>query len=186
MELIAQILKQLPPFWPRLVAVIVLVLLLLLPQTRRLFKRVATGDRRLDRARHLLEVRKLQIEIDALRAKNPEIADSALDSQIQVILSDPEEDEEAEAPPLLWWDRAKLAAVGSFAVMMVGFMGLWLTGRRTGPELGQLALKELLVIVPCALLASAIPAGARWSPVFYGVVIPVLVVALSVAARAGA
>ena len=89
------------------------------------------------------------------------------------------------ARSLPWLDRVKLASVGSLAVMMLGLMGLWLTGRRTGLELGQVALKELLVIVPCALLASAIPARARWSPVFYGVVIPVLVVALSVAARGG-
>ena len=165
--------------------VIVLVLLLLLPETRRLLTRGGTGDRRLDRAKRLLEVRKLQIELDALRAQNPGIGDSILDGPIDAILGQPVDDEEAAARPLPWLDRAKLASTGSFAVMMIGLMGVWLTGRRTGLELGQLAVKELLVIVPCALLASAIPARVRWGSVFYGIVIPVLIAALSVAARAG-
>jgi hypothetical protein len=55
---------------------------------------------------------------------------------------------------------------------------------RTGLELGQLALTELLVIVPCALLASGIPVRVRWGPVFYGFLIPVLIAALGDTARA--
>ncbi len=56
------------------------------------------------------------------------------------------------------------------------------SGRREGVELFTLVLKELLVIVPCALIASAIPAPNRWGPVFYGLLIPILIVAIVVTA----
>ena len=38
MEILIQIFKQIPPFWPRLAVLIVLILLVALPQTRRLLR----------------------------------------------------------------------------------------------------------------------------------------------------
>ncbi|MDH4052413.1 MAG: hypothetical protein OEU93_12635 [Rubrivivax sp.] len=50
-------------------------------------------------------------------------------------------------------------------------------------DLAGVALKELLIVVPCVLIASALPARNRWGPVFYGFLIPILVGALMVTAR---
>ena len=61
MEVIIQIIKQLPPIWPRLAVLIGLILLVALPQTRRILTRAGPGAKRLERAKELLAVRKLQV-----------------------------------------------------------------------------------------------------------------------------
>lgn len=66
--------------------------------------------------------------------------------------------------------------------MLFGVLAAGLSGRREGVELFTVALRELLVIIPCALIASAIPARNRWGPV-YGFLMPILVVVLAVTAR---
>ena len=102
MEVIIQIIKQLPPIWPRLAVLVALIALLALPQTRRILTRRGPGTPRLQRAKHLLAVRKLQVEVAALRAANPEVGDSVLDEQIEGILAAPLEEDEAAGPPRPW------------------------------------------------------------------------------------
>ena len=117
MEVIIHIFQQLPPIGPRLALLVVLIVLVALPQTRRMLSsRAGTGTRRLERAQKLLQVRKLEIEVAKLRDSNPDAKDSILDEQ-------------------------------------------------------------------GGLIASAIPARNRWGPVFYGLLIPVLLIALAVTAR---
>lgn len=183
MEVFVQIIKQLPPFWPRLIVLIALIVLLALPQTRRILTRGGTGSRRLERAKGLLEVRKLQIEVAALRAAHPELGASNLDHQIEGILVAPVEEEDDVGPPLTWMERLRLASAGALGFMLFGVLAAGISGRREGVELFTVALKELLVIVPCAVVASAIPSRKRWGPVFYGILMPILVVALAVTAR---
>ena len=183
MEVIIQIIKQLPPIWPRLAVLVALIALLALPQTRRILTRRGPGTQRLQRAKDLLAVRKLQVEVAALRAAHPEVGDSILDEQIEGILVAPVEEDEDAGPPLTWMERLKLAGAGALGFMLFGVLAAGLSGRREGVELFTVALKELLVIIPCALIASAIPARNRWGPVFYGFLMPILVVALAVTAR---
>lgn len=179
METIAQIIKQLPPFAPRLAAVVVLILLMSLPQAKNLFK--GAGTKSLDRAKKLLEVRKLQFDVDKLRAANPELPSSVLDRRIDRILADTADEE--EPPPLPWLDRLKLAGLGGIGLAALGVLVAVFGDRWEGVELMTAVLKELLVIAPCALVASAIPARSRWLPVFYGFLLPTLVVAIAVTAR---
>jgi hypothetical protein len=177
MEIVIQIFKQLPPFWPRLVLLVFLILLVALPQSRRLLRGRGAS---LDRAKRLLEVRKLEIEVAKLRAGNPDTGDSVLDDQIRKILSkEAKEDERG----LAWLERLKLAGYGALSFLILGLLAIGLTGRHAGVELISVAFKELLIIVPCAVIASAIPATNRWGPIFYGFLVPILVVALAVTAR---
>ena len=180
METIAQIIKQLPPIWPRLAAIGVLVLLLALPQAKKLRK--LAGSKDLDRAKKLLEVRKLQFDVDKLRAANADLPASILDRRIERVLADTAEDE-ADAPPLLWPERLRFAGLGGLALALLGLLAAFVSDRWEGRELFTGLLKELLVIIPCAFVASAIPARNRWLAVFYGFLIPILVVAVAVTAR---
>ena len=115
--MVIQIIKQLPPIWPRLA---VLIALLALPQTRRILTRGETGTRRLERAKGLLAVRKLQIEVAALRAAHPEVGNSILDEQIEGILVAPVEEDEDAGPPLTWMERLKLAGAGALGFILFG------------------------------------------------------------------
>ena len=128
-------------------------------------------------------MRKAQIEVAALRAANPEVGDSILDEQIEGLLAAPVEEDEDTSPPPEWMERLKLAGAGGLGFMLLGILAAGLSGRREGVELFTVALKELLVIIPCALIASAIPARNRWGPVFYGFLMPILVATLAVTAR---
>ncbi len=179
MEAIVQIIKQLPPFAPRLAAVVVLILLMSLPQAKRLLQ--GAGTKSLDRAKKLLEVRKLQFDVDKLRAANPELPDSVLDRRIDRILA--ETADKDEHPPLPWLERLKLAGAGGIGLSLLGVLVAVSGDRWEGVELVTGVLKELVVIFPCALVASVIPARSRWIPVFYGFLMPALVVALAVTAR---
>lgn len=186
MEILVHIFKQLPAFWPRAVLLGVLLLLVLLPQTRSLLTRGGLGSRRLDRAKRLLELRKIELEVAALRAQHAAAGGSQLDAQIERLLRrDVEQagDDAGDEPTLPWVDRARLAAIGAGSFLLLTTLALGITGRRTGSELAVVAGKELLALLPCALLASAIPTRARWGPVFYGFLVPVVVAALAVTAR---
>lgn len=182
MEIVVQIIKQLPPFWPRAAVLLALALLLFLPEMRRVLTRSVPGKRRLDHVKHLLEVRKLELDVAALKAKIPETESSILDAEIEQILSKPVEVDEEE-DPLAWSERAKFALTGSFSLMVIGIMALWFMGRFSGSELIRLALLELGVALACGLIASAMPSRSRSRCVFRGFLIPALVAALSVAAR---
>jgi hypothetical protein len=178
MEAIAKIMEQVPPFWPRVAAVAVVFLVMALPQARNIFK--GAGGKRLDRAKKLLEVRKLQIDVDKLRAANPELPDSVLDRQIDRLLADSADDDEEPVP---WQERLKLAAAGGLALALLGVLVAVFGRGWEGIELVTRVLKELIVIVPCAFIASAIPVRRRWLSMFYGFMMPTLIVAISVAAR---
>ena len=51
MEVIIQIIKQIPPIGPRVAVLIALLALVALPQTRRILTRVGPGSKRLERAK---------------------------------------------------------------------------------------------------------------------------------------
>ena len=184
MELFIKIFKQLPPFWPRVAAIVVIGLVLLLPKLRPLISSASRNRRRLDHAKRLLELRKLQVDVAVARASHPEIAESEIDRQIETILDRAIEDgDDDDRPPLPWRERATLAAMGTLAFIVVGVLGLWVAADRTVGEIAMTALRELPVLVPGALIASAIPSQYRSSTVVAGFVVPVLLTALAVTAR---
>ncbi len=110
LEVITHIFKQLPPIWPRVIVLALLVLALALPQTRRVLFRRSMGTRRLERAKKLLELRKLEIEVAALRSQHSDLKDSVLDQRISRILVESLSEDEEKAPRLPWIDRLKLAS----------------------------------------------------------------------------
>lgn len=186
MEILLALFKQLPPVLPRVLLLLALGALLLLPRGRALLTR--GGKRRLRRTRDLLEVRKLQIEVEVLRAQHPEVADTPLDARLARLLraeeaGAPEQPEEDEDPPLPWPARARGAFAGSLAIFLVAVLAALAGGRHEGMGLVHVALRDLLVLVPCGLLASALPSRAAWASALYGAVLPALVAALVIAAR---
>jgi hypothetical protein len=72
---------------------------------------VRSTPRRLDRAKKLLEVRKLEIEVAVLKAANPHVGASLLDEQISRILELPPDNDAVESR-LPWIERLKLAGIG--------------------------------------------------------------------------
>jgi hypothetical protein len=182
METMILVLKQLPPIWPRVAVLALLLALVALPQARRLLTRGGTGSRRMERARTLLEVRKLELEVGALRAAHPELGPSRLDAPIEALLAGDDRAEALEAP-LPWTQRMKLAALGTGLFWIAGLLALRVAGERSGLDLLSLALRELTVMVPCALLASALPARVRWGPVLYGILVPLVLVVVALIAR---
>jgi len=184
MEFFIQIFKQLPPFWPKVMVLLAIAALLLLPGARSLFRQASTGNRRLARAKSLLEVRKLQLDVETLRAKNPDAAPSVLDPPIKKLLAVVvEAEDEEEARPLEWKERARFALRGAAVLFVVSLLTLGLTGRRTGVELLQVGFWELVVLLPCGLLAATIPSSSRWSSILYGFLLPAVVASIAVAAR---
>jgi hypothetical protein len=181
-EIVVQILKQLPPFWPRAAMLGVLILLLALPQSRRWMRRGRTGERRLERARSLLELRKLELEVTILRGQ-ANSGPSQLDDAIEALLAEKPGPEHPAPAPLPWWARLRLAGLAALALWVVSLLALAATREPSAARLATVALREVVLLVPCALLASAIPTRARWGTVFYAFLIPVLVAALGVASR---
>lgn len=185
MEIFVQVFKQLPAGWPRLLLVVALGLLLAVPRARRLLWRGGTGSHRLARAKQLLELRKLQIDVALLRAQHADLDESVLDPQIEKLLSRADDAEEHDRRPLPWRERIRLAGLGTGSFLAIGLLAISLAERRSGAELVQLGLRDLALALVCALVASAIPASARWTSVLYGCLVPALVAALAVAARDG-
>lgn len=183
MDILIQIFKQLPPFWPRLALVAVVLLLLMAPQARRWAKRAGLGDQQLARTKELLALRKLEIEVAALRQAHPDVEDSPLDEELRRSVAALVGEEVAVAEPIPWPERLRLAAMGTGTILVLGLLAVWLSGRKTGGALGWLALYEATGLAPCALIASALPARVKWAPVLYGVVMPIVVAAVVVAAR---
>lgn len=185
MEIFIEVFKQLPAGWPRILLVVVLGLLLALPRARRLLLRGGTGSHRLARAKQLLELRKLQIDVAVLRAQHPDLDASVLDPQIGKLLSVPDDGNEPDLRPLPWRQRIRFAALGAGSFLAIGLLALGVSDRRSGAEIVQLGLRDLALTAVCALVASAIPARARGISVLYGCLVPALVAALAVAARSG-
>ena len=179
MEVVVQIVKQLPAGWPRVAALAGLVLLLLLPDARRLLTQGELRKKKLEKRKRLLELRKLELEVAGLKDKNADAEDSMLDAQIAALAIEPEEDRK----PLEWRERAKFALMGSFSWMLVGLLALWFTDLFTGSELIKGALVELLVALVCGLIAAAIPSQSGSASTFRGFLIPAVVAALAVVAR---
>jgi hypothetical protein len=181
MQIFVDLIKQLPPIWPRVAALIGLALLFVLPEARRFLLNIGLGDRRSEQLNKLLQLRKLELEVAALKAANPEAGDSPVDAQIEktrrLLI-----DEEDERDYLSWSERAQLALAGAFGGMLISSMALWIMGRFSVVEPSHVLLKEFVVALAGGLLASAIPSRTRWYCVFHGILVPALVAALSVAA----
>jgi hypothetical protein len=189
MEIVVQILKHLPAGWPRIVVLIGIGLLFFFPELRRLLAKRQQDKERLERVKQLLELRKLELTVVDLKAKYPDAQNTHIDSQIEELLSEPQPLSEPtpelqKAEPLAWIDRFKFSLAGSFALMIIGGIALWLSGRFLGgDDAVKVILIELGLTVLCGLLASAIPCRSRWECIFRGFVIPALLGALTVAAK---
>ena len=182
MEIVVQILKHLPPGWPRIVVLLGLALLFFFPEMRRLLTQRLYGKERFAHAKQLLELRKLELTVVDLRVKHPEALNVSLDSQIEELLSEPQPDPQ-KTEQLGWNDRLKFSLAGSFALMVMGSIALWHSGRFVDGDTGKFILTELGMTVMCGFLASTIPCRYRWECVFRGFLLPALLGALAVAAK---
>lgn len=181
MEIVVQIVQQLPPVWPRVTALLGLALLFFLPEVRQWLIHKVFGRHRTDRLKHLLELRKLELDVATLKAANP-AAVSALDAEIEKMQRQPLDDEE-QRESLSWSERAKSALAGSFSWILLSVLALTAMGHFSTVAPTKVLMMEFVVALAGGLLASAIPSTARWYCVFRGALIPALIAALSVAAR---
>ena len=182
MEVVVQILKHLPPGWPRIVAVLVLALLFFFPDMRRLLAREFHDKERFGQAKKLLELRKLELTVVDLKARHPQAQNVSIDSQIEALLSEPQREAKA-AKSLVWIDRFKLTMAGSLTLMLMGTIALWHSDKLADGNLGKFLLTEFGLAALSGALASAIPCRYRWECVFRGFMIPALLAALAVAAK---
>lgn len=182
MEIAVQIIQQIPPIWPRVAALLGLVLLFFLPESRRLVLRKAFGDQKTEQLMNLLQLRKLELEVAALKAANPEALNSAVEDEIQEIQRQPV-DVTTSGDSLDWSDRVRYALAGAFSGMLISSMALWVMDYFHVVEPTHVLLKESVVTLVGGLLASTLPSRARWYCVFRGLLIPAIVAALSVVAR---
>ena len=181
MEIVVQLVQQIPPVWPRVAALLGLALLFFLPEARRFLMHKAFGEQRTEQLKILLQVRKLELEVAALKAANPEAGISAIDAEIEKIQTHPVADLK-EGDSLAWPERARFALTGAFSGMLINTLALWVMSHFDIVEPSQVLRKESVVAVAGGLLASAIPSHARWYCVFRGILIPAIVAALGVTA----
>jgi hypothetical protein len=192
MEIAVQIIKHLPPGWPRIIVLIGLALLFFFPEIRRLFTKRRHEKENLERVKELLELRKLELTVVDLKVKHPEAKNENIDSEIEKIFSEPfsvsEPEPDSQKNELLsWTERLKFSLAGSFTLLILGGMALWLGGRFAGSgDTVKVIFVELGLAVLCGLLASAIPCRNRWECVFRGFLIPALLGALTVVAMGNA
>ena len=187
MEIAVQILKHLPAGWPRIVALIGLGLLFFFPELRRLVSKRRHDKENVDRVKVLLELRKLELSVVGLQAQHPEAKNEHVDSEIARIFRELSVMEPEPVPkkkqPLPWIERLKFSLIGSFTLLVLGGVALWLSGRfaESGDTL-KVILIELVLAVMCGFLASALPCRNRWECIFRGFLIPALLGALTVTA----
>jgi hypothetical protein len=181
MEIVLRIVQQIPPIWPRIAALLGLALLFFLPEARRFLTHKAFGEQRTEQLKNLLQLRKLELEVAALKAANPEADVSAVDAEIEKMQTLPVNDLE-EGESLAWPERARFALAGAFSGMLINSLALWVMSHFDVLEPSQVLLKESVVAVAGGFLASAIPSRARWYCVFRGILIPTIVAALGVTA----
>lgn len=177
MEIVFQILKQLPSGWPRIAVLVGLGLLFFLPEMRRMLTWHVWTNERFELAKQLLELRQLEITVEELKAQHPESKNEVIDGRVRELLDvSPSESQLAE--PIAWTDRLKYSLAGSFALMILGTIALWHSGKFVGENATQVILVELGYTAICGFLAAAIPARNRWESVFRGFLIPAFLGAL--------
>jgi hypothetical protein len=181
-EIVVQILKHLPPGWPRIAVLIGLALLFFFPEMRRLFTKGLRDKERLGHAKQLLELRSLELTVVDLKVKHPEARNANLDSQIEGLLRE-SQPEPQEIESFGWNDRLKFSLAGSFALMVMGSIALWHSGKLIDGDVGTFILTELGLTVICGFLASVIPCHYRWECVFRGFLIPALLGAMAVTVK---
>ena len=113
-EIVVQIIKQLPAGWPRVVVLLGLALLFFFPEMRRMLTRGHREKERFESAKQLMELRKLELTVVDLKVKHPEALNQYVDSQIQELMSEPPAKLQ-KAPLLEWKDRLLYCLAGSFA-----------------------------------------------------------------------
>ena len=182
MEIVVQIIKQLPAGGPRILVLLGLGLLFFFPEMRRILIRGHRDKERFGNAQQLLELRKLELTVVDLKVKHPDALNQYVDSQIEELMSEPPT-EPHKAPLLGWKERLLYSMAGSFALMLIGTIALWHNGRFVGDDAGIVILTELGLTAICGFLASAIPGRSPWECVFRGFLIPALIGAVAVVAK---
>lgn len=188
MEIVTQILKHLPVGWPRIIALVCLGLLFFFPELRRQLTFKHQEKENLDRAKQLLELRKLELSVVELKARYPDATNDFIDGQLNVLFTPPANiDGETDPNPvaeksLVWFERLKLAMVGSFGLMILGSIALWLNGKYADGVAAKAILIEFGIALFCGLVASALPCQYRWECVFRGFLFPAVLGALAIAA----
>jgi len=182
MEIAFQILKQLPSGLARTAVVAALAVLFFLPEMRRRLKWQLWEDDRLERAKKLLELRQLEIQVEELTAGHPESKNDYLDGQIKTLMAGSPTEKPVIPKPVSWRKRLQYALAGSLALMTLGTIALYYSGKFDGQSPLHAIAAELGYTVICGTLVSTIPARHNWECVFRGFVIPVFLGALVAAA----
>ena len=180
MEIVFEILKNLPSGWPRILVLVGLGLLYFLPEMRRMLAWRLFKDERIELAKQLLELRQLELTVRTMKVEHPELTNEVIDARIEELMD--ASSTETEVPDWApWTDRIKYALAGSCAVLILGTMALAQSGKFVGKDPVQVVLIQVGIMVICGLLASAMPARYRWECVFRGFLIPALLGALMAA-----
>ena len=118
-----------------MVALLGLVLLFFLPESGRLLIHKAFGEQKTEKLKNLLQLRKLELEVAALKTANPEALNSAVDAEIQEMQRQSVDDRRA-GNLLIWSERVRFALAGAFSgaagtVLVwgeVSGVGIWTDG----------------------------------------------------------
>ena len=182
MEIAFQILKQLPAGVSRIAVVAVLAVLFFLPEMRRKLTWQLWEDDRFERAKKLLELRQLQIQVEASKSEHPEAKNEYLDGQITELIAESSPGTSLKPEPIAWRHRLRHCLAGSFALMVLGTIALSLSGSFDAESPLHVIGVEMGYTAVCGFLASAIPARHAWECVFRGILIPIIIGAMVAAA----
>lgn len=182
MEIIVQIVKQVPPFWPRVLVLVGIGLLFFLPEARTKLAQLGPRAKRNASLKELMELRKLELEIAELETRHPQAAETEIAKQLDELLHQRDKTD-AEPKNIAWRPRLSLTLAGALSVVAVGTLVLWRVDRLEDHQLIRLALADAGLAVACSFVMSAFPCHSRWECVFRGFVIPVFVGTLIVTAR---
>jgi hypothetical protein len=180
--------QKLPPGWPRVLMVGLLAAAMFTPQLRQLLTGGKVQTKRMDQAKRMLEIRKLQMEVEALEATHGSAssADDAVKRAVESALENSLREDPEDAPPPPYVERLRYAALGALAFFIVTAL-LATIGGVSGPDnsltITSMMLRSAVVSAISALLAAALPARVHWASALFGFLIPILIGALAAFAR---
>jgi len=180
--------QKLPPGWPRVLMVGLLGAAMFTPQLRQLLTGGKVQTKRMDQAKRMLEIRKLQMEVEALEATRGSKGgvDDAVRRAVDTALVESLQEDPEDAPPPPYAERLRYAALGALTFFIVTVL-LATVGGVTGPDqavtITSLVLRSALVCAISALLAAALPTRVHWGSALFGALIPTLMGALAALAR---
>lgn len=178
MEIVIKIMSHIPEGWPRLVVVIIAVVIFIWSDAHQKFAKSKFEQKIVGRVMPLLQVRKLQLEVEKLKAAIPDATSSgaALDVRVESLLKKDEKEVVESNPPELK-ERIVSTLKGGLLFFAAGALITLLGQVQEFGGAGQLMrtlFGDLLAIVAFATLAAAIPSPSRSASMRRGFFVPFL------------